>query len=96
MADKKMLTEEQAIEELQAWKLDYDRDAEMALHCKHCLDEFNDGVFGDYQSPREAMNYEAVSCRIPLSDGRAVSVVSIWCKRCGRPVWDSSHLMPRY
>ena len=74
--------------------LEYER-AEMFLHCKHCLDKFYAGLFGDGDSPREALNYELSSYPFERKNGVKERIFVAWCKRCGRSVWDSRHLRPR-
>jgi len=75
-------------------KLDYNQ-AQMFLHCKHCLTKFYKGDLGDEQSPQEAMNYELSSYLIKTGKGVLESIFVAWCKRCKRSVWDSRHLTPK-
>jgi hypothetical protein len=65
-------------------------------HCKECLGEYMaereaNGGESD-QSPQEVMAYELGSCPFVYPDGTRASVVSVWCKKCHRLVWDSRHL----
>jgi uncharacterized protein with PIN domain len=66
------------------------------LHCEHCLSaylkerEANDGESD--LSPRDAMNYESASQVFTYPDGTTANIFTVWCKTCGRRVWDSRHL----
>jgi hypothetical protein len=71
-------------------------DAKQFLHCKHCLTDYKNGIFGQGMSPRDAMNYETgvVDFEWPVGKekGKKIGVVTVFCKRCSRPVWDTRHL----
>jgi hypothetical protein len=66
------------------------------LHCSHCLGEYlaereaNGGV--SKESPRDAMNYEKSSVPFTYPDGTTANILALWCKKCGRPVWDTRHM----
>lgn len=71
-------------------------DNERFLHCEHCLEEYMaereaNGGESD-QSPRDAMAYEGASQVFTYPDGTTANIFTLWCKKCGRKVWDSRHL----
>lgn len=66
----------------------------LALHCKSCLDEHNNGPYKDVMSPHEAMSYEAWAYEFEYAGGFKAGIVVVFCKKCGRKVWDSRHLQP--
>jgi len=59
------------------------------FHCAHCLKTMPKGV-----SPRQYGKYAAAGCYVNIN-GQVVGVVTVWCERCGRLVWDSRHLKQR-
>lgn len=83
------------IDDIMSIKLKYEDNVQY-LHCQHCLNEYlkereaNGGL--SEESPRDAMNYEAASQLFTYPDGSVASVFTLWCKKCGGPVWDSRHL----
>jgi hypothetical protein len=80
-------------------KLDYDK-AQPFLHCDHCLKLYladrkkNNGT--SKASPRDTFHYEASGYPFEFPDTTVENIMVIWCKTCGRPVWDSRHLTHRY
>jgi len=78
-------------------KLDYEK-AGMFLHCKECLEPFLKSL--DYKagliSPRNAMAYEASSYPFAYPNGTVANIMVIWCKNCGKKVWDSRHMQHVY
>lgn len=58
------------------------------FHCKHCIEQFLGSELHCVMTPREYGSYEVSS--YPLKTGETIVVV--WCKKCGREVWDSREL----
>ncbi len=76
---------------IMAVKLSY-KNSKMFLHCQSCLGPFLNSAEHAKMSPREAMNYEVSSCPFKYPDGMVANIIVVWCKRCGRSVWDSRHM----
>lgn len=78
-------------------KLDYQK-AEMFLHCESCLKDFMDSI--DYKasmlSPRDAMSYEVSSYPFTYPNGVTANIIVVWCKDCGKKVWDTRHMTHLY
>lgn len=72
------------------------KDAKMFLHCQHCLSEFIGSDEHKVSSPSEAMSYEAAMVPFTYPDGTTVGIMAVFCKKCGRQVWDSRHLTPLF
>lgn len=68
------------------------KDIQLFLHCKTCIPK--DIPLG--VSAKEYGNYEIASCKITVGKKKSVNVMTIWCKWCGRLVWDSRHLTHLY
>lgn len=92
------LTKKQAIKTHKI-KLNY-KGAGMFLHCKHCLSKYlkarkkNNGV--SKESPRGTIHYEASDYVFTYPNGIKANILVIWCKTCGRSIWDSRHLTNLY
>jgi uncharacterized protein with PIN domain len=71
-------------------------DCTQFLHCEHCLSEYlkeREANGGESEaSPRDSFNYEPASAKFAYPDGTTANIFSVWCKKCGRLVWDSRHL----
>jgi hypothetical protein len=79
------------IQAIQKAKLNKEDRRAMFLHCKTCIP--SQLPFG--MSPKEYGEYEIAS--VPLEiPGKTIGVVSVWCKHCGKLVWDSRHLTHAY
>ncbi|MFA6972514.1 MAG: hypothetical protein WC208_14110 [Gallionella sp.] len=88
--DKKHEFTKDEIKEIQTAVLDY-KDCGMFLHCKTCIP--SKIPFG--QSAKEFCSYEIAT--YPLKVGKGVTnIITIWCKHCGKLVWDSRHLRHLY
>lgn len=78
-------------------KLDYEK-ANQFLHCKDCLTKFLKSA--DYKaglfSPKEYMEYEVSSYPFKYPNGHTANILVVWCKKCGKEVWDSRHLTHIY
>ena len=69
---------------------------EMFLHCKHCLEDYQAGNFGEGMSPKEAMTYSLGQKVIEFDKDKEMGIMVVYCNRCGRPTWDSRHLTHLY
>ena len=83
------------IEEVEDKELSYNKVKEF-LHCKTCIDSFLNSPLHTTMSPAEYGIYEAGAYPFRYHNGQESDIVAIWCKRCGRMVWDSRHLAPMY
>lgn len=90
-----MITNKANIKKIQSQKLDYKK-AGMFLHCKHCMDGFLGGGLHEIMTPRDFGMYEISDYPFEYPDGATANIMAVWCKRCGRRVWDSRHLQPLY
>jgi hypothetical protein len=76
-------------------KLDYSK-AGMFLHCDHCLTQYlderdkNQGM--SPESPRDTFHYEMSNYPFTYPNNTQVNIVVVWCKTCGRSIWDTRHL----
>ena len=59
------------------------------MHCAHCMEQFLGSPLHDVMTPGEYGLYEASRYPFTYSDGTHADIVVVWCKRCGRSVWDS-------
>jgi len=74
------------IKKLMEADLDYEESAYFA-HCQTCIPS----QVPKGQSPEEFGSY-CVSAVPVVVDGIKISVLVLWCKHCGKRVWDSRHL----
>ena len=87
LMDNKMFTEEEK-NEINSVTLNYHK-AKGFMHCSYCLKQFNGSPLHESMTPREYGMYEVSSYTFSYPGGVKKDVVAVWCKRCGRPVWDS-------
>lgn len=66
-------------------------DCGMFMHCKTCIPS----KLPPNTSPREFAAYEVASCKLKVGM-KSVGVITVWCKHCGKLVWDSRHLKHAY
>lgn len=59
------------------------------FQCKDCAEEFKKNNLSEFLSIKEYGMYEASLYCFEYPDGKKADIVVIWCKRCGKPVWDS-------
>lgn len=83
------------IEFLQKADVSYEK-AKMFMHCKTCIKDHQEGVFGGEQSPKDALSYAMGSVPLESPEGKVFNVVVVYCKRCEKPIWDSKHLTHLY
>ena len=57
------------------------------FHCKNCIEQFLRSPLHEVMTPREYGQYEVGTYDM---EGKEIAVV--WCKRCGKVVWDSRQL----
>lgn len=62
------------------------------LHCKECIEQFLNSELHKIMTPKEYGLYEVGISDFTYSDGTVVEVVVVWCKRCGKKVWDGRDL----
>lgn len=86
---KELIYTKKTIKELQEIKLHPENNI-MFLHCGNCIKKIPDNI-----SPRDYGQYEVASNKIKVGNAH-ISVISIWCKKCGLLVWDSRHLRHAY
>ena len=86
--------DEEALKDDLLVPLDY-KHVEEFLHCRACVQDFYAHLFGNGQSPREALSYELSSYPFQTQRGVKERIFVAWCKRCGGSVWDSRHLRPK-
>lgn len=66
------------------------------LHCRTCLDSFIGSEEHENMSPQEWGRLEASSSPFTYPDGSVENIVSIWCGRCHKRVWDTRHLTHKF
>lgn len=71
-------------------------DSTQFLHCQDCLSKFLESSQHSSLTPRDAMEYEVSMVPLEYPDGVTIGVIAVWCKRCGKRVWDSRHLTNMY
>lgn len=69
-------------------ELNYNK-AKKFFHCKHCLEQFIGSELHSVMTPRDYGIYEVSTYDFTRPDGQVSEIVVVWCKRCGRTVWDS-------
>ena len=86
---KKMTKKE--IQKIMNTKLDYKK-AGMFLHCKNCLDPFLKSKEHEKMSARDWGEYEISDYVFTYPNKLKANILVLWCKRCGKEVWDSRYL----
>lgn len=71
-------------------KLKYE-DVKNFLHCKHCIEQFLESPLHEVMTPRDYSLYELGLSDLE-EDGNVRPVFILWCRRCGRQVWNSTIL----
>ena len=62
------------------------------MHCSYCLKQFEGSQLHGVMTPRAYGMYEASLYPFVFPGGIKEEIVVVWCKRCGRPIWDSRFL----
>ena len=88
--DSKVFYEEEN-QEINSVILKYGK-AKGFIHCSYCLKQFNGSPLHESMSPRDYGMYEVSCYPFVYPGGIKKDIVAVWCKRCGRPVWDSRFL----
>ena len=83
------------IKEIENKELNYNK-AEDFFHCKYCIEQFLVSELHKTMTPREYGMYEVSSYVFTYPRGKKGSIIVVWCKRCGRSIWDSRNLVARY
>jgi uncharacterized protein with PIN domain len=66
--------------------MDY-KNTKKFFHCKHCIEQFLGSELHDIMTPKDYGMYEVGTYDFPYPKGKE-EIVVVWCKRCGRKVWD--------
>ena len=69
------------------------KDVGMFLHCRKCLPKSPKDM-PEGESAHTYMEYEASTYVFHYPGGTNAGIFVLWCKKCGREVWDSRHLQP--
>ena len=83
------------IEEIKNKELSYVK-AKDFFRCKNCIDKFSKSALNKTMSPREYGMYEVSKYTFRYPRSRKAEVIVVWCKRCGRNIWDSRDLVSIY
>lgn len=78
---------EEEIEVIENTEIHY-RKAKQFFHCKGCIEQFMDSELHDVMTPREYGLYEISSYDFKYPNGEIEEIVVVWCKRCGKRIWD--------
>lgn len=70
--------------------LDYKKTKQF-YHCKYCTEQFIGSELHKVMTPKEYGLYEVGAYDFEYPNGDKAVITVVWCKRCGRPVWDSRH-----
>jgi uncharacterized protein with PIN domain len=91
---KRQLTEIE-IKQVEKTALEYKKTKEF-FHCKHCIEQFLGSELHDIMTPRDYGMYEVGLYDFKMPDGSTSEIVVVWCKRCGRKVWDGRRYEKTY
>jgi hypothetical protein len=69
-------------------RFDYKK-AKKFFHCKNCMESFLGSELHESMTPRQYGNYEVSTYDLETPSGESVETVVVWCKRCGKEVWNS-------
>ena len=83
---------EKQIKEIFKTELSQDN-VKMYFHCKACLPKKHE-YFPAGESPQSFMSYEVSSYGFTYPSGVMANILVVWCKKCGKSIWDSRHLQP--
>jgi hypothetical protein len=83
------------IKQIEEAQLDY-KETKKFLHCKNCIEQFLGSELNESMTPRDYGIYEVGICDFLYPDGTRRDVIVMWCRRCGRKVWDSRSFMKIY
>ena len=64
----------------------------MFMHCKNCVKELLEGGLPKGKSVSESTSYEGTAYPFTYPDKSKATIFVMWCKKCGKVVWDSRHL----
>ena len=79
---------ETEIKQIEATNLDYKKTKEF-FHCKYCIEQFLGSELHDVMTPKDYGMYEVGTIDFIYPGGEKDEIAVVWCKRCGRKVWDS-------
>ena len=83
------------IRQIEKIPIDYKRAKEF-FHCKHCIEQFLGSELHDIMTPKDYGMYEVGTYEFAYPDGSKADIAVVWCKRCGRKVWDSRRYTKAY
>lgn len=83
------------IDDIKNTKLSYVKGKDF-IHCNSCIRKFLDTPISASMTEREYGMYEASNYTFTYPDGKKEDIVVIWCKRCGRNLWDSRNLVKKF
>jgi len=92
---KKVFFTSSQIEEIQNTELSYNK-AKNFLQCKHCTDQFLGTPLHETMTPKEYGIYEVSNYTFTYPKGLKEDIIVVWCKRCGRHIWDSRNFTSMY
>lgn len=72
------------------------RKAKKFFHCKNCIEQFLGSPLHEVMTPKEYGMYEVSTYDFSYPDGSIAEIIVVWCKRCGRKIWDGRNLMKLY
>lgn len=72
------------------------RKAKNFFHCKSCMQQFLNSPLHEVMTPKEYGLYEVSTYDFKDPDGAEREITVVWCKRCGRQIWDSRSLHKSY
>ena len=79
------------IKNIEATEIDYTK-TKTFFHCKNCIEQFMGSPLHQSMTPRDYGVYEVGSLAFTYPDGSIKDIVVVWCKRCGKIVWDNRML----
>lgn len=68
-------------------QLDYKKSKNF-FHCKNCIEQFLGSELNKIMTPKEYGLYEIGMYDFCYPDGTMATIPVVWCKRCGKRVWD--------
>lgn len=79
---------DEEIKKIEEIEIDYTK-AKTFFHCKECIEQFLGSPLHQSMTPKDYGVYEVNSLAFTYPDGNIKDIVVVWCKRCGKKVWDS-------
>jgi hypothetical protein len=76
------------IKEIEAKELNVNK-AKNFFHCGNCIEQFLGSSLHKVMTPKEYGLYEVSTYEFAYPNGTRAEIMVVWCKRCGKSVWDS-------